>query len=79
MLMRIRIPELLSEKIPTAYAIAKASEGRISMSAAHRLVRLRGRIQRIDADMLDALADVFRVKSLDDLLEREPKRRGRGS
>lgn len=73
--MRIRVPELLDERIPTAYAIAKASGGRISMSAAHRLVRLRGKVRRMDADLLDALADVFQVKSLDDLLERGHRRR----
>lgn len=77
--MRIRLPELLNEQIPTAYAIAKASGGRISMSAAHRLVRNEGRIQRIDADMLDALADVFNIKSMDELLERDKKRRGRAA
>ena len=63
----------------TPYALAKASGGRISMSTAYRLVKLKGRVQNFDADMLEALCDVFAVKSMDQLLERDTaKRRGRG-
>jgi DNA-binding Xre family transcriptional regulator len=59
--IRIRLPELLNEEIPTAYAIAKASVDRISLSAAHRLVRARGAVRRYDADVLEALCEMFDI------------------
>lgn len=59
--IRVRLPELLNEDIKTAYALAKASHGRISLSAAHRLVRARGMVQRYDADVLEALCEMFRI------------------
>lgn len=76
MLMRLRLPELLDARGLTAYALAKQSEGRISMSTAYRLVRLEGRVQNFDADMLEALCDVLGV-SPGELLEREAPKRGR--
>ena len=62
-MIRVRLPELLEEhkKIPTAYAIAKASKGRISLSAAHRLVRAEGAVQRYDADVIEALCEMFGI------------------
>ena len=60
-MIRIRLPELLNDEIPTAYAIAKASGDRISQSAAHRLVAKRGAVQRYDADLLEALCEIFDV------------------
>ena len=77
MLMRLRIPELLEEHKLTPYGLSKRSGGRISLSAAYRLNRSEGRVQFFDADLLEALCDVFEIKSLDELLEREAKR-GRG-
>jgi DNA-binding Xre family transcriptional regulator len=59
--IRIRLPELLNKEIPTAYAIAKASRDRISQSAAHRLVAKRGAVQRYDADLLEALCEMFKI------------------
>lgn len=74
--IRIRLPELLSEEVPTAYAIAMASKDRISLSAAHRLVAKRGIIQRYDADLLEALCEIFNVGP-GELLELEPAKRRR--
>jgi DNA-binding Xre family transcriptional regulator len=75
--IRIRLPELLNAEIPTAYAIARASKDRISMSAAHRLVAKRGIIQRFDADLLEALCEMFNVDP-GELLELEAKKARRG-
>jgi len=73
--IRIRLPELLNESVPTAYAIARASGDRISQSAAHRLLAARGRIQRYDADLIEALCEIFSVDP-GELFELEaPKRR----
>ena len=74
--IRVRLPELLNEEIPTAYAIAKASRDRISQSAAHRLVRARGAVQRYDADVIEALCEIFRVGP-GDLFELDAKPRRR--
>lgn len=70
--MRLRLPELLDEHGLTAYAVAKRSEGRISLSTVYRLTRQRGRVANFDAGMLEALCDVFGVGP-DRLLEREAK------
>ncbi len=75
--VRIRIQELLAERGWTPYALSKATAGRVSLSTAHRLKRLEGRVKTFDAEMLEVLMDTFRLKSLDELLEREPKKRGR--
>jgi hypothetical protein len=63
MQMRLRVPELLDEHKPplTAYAVAKASGDRISLFTIYRLVRHRGRVANFDADLLEALCDVFEV------------------
>ena len=74
--MRLRLPELLKQREMTPYALAKQSQGRISLSTAYRLTRMKGRVQTFDADLLEALCDVFSVEP-GELLERE-KRRGRG-
>ena len=72
-LMRIRIPELLEEQRPpwSAYKLAQQSGGRISLSAAYRLQKARGRVRFLDAELLEALCDVFNVRNLNELLERE--------
>jgi DNA-binding Xre family transcriptional regulator len=77
-LVRIRIPELLKEQKPpmSAYKLAKASDGRISMSAAYRLTAAEGRLQFFDADLLEALCDVLGIGP-DKLLERGSKKRAR--
>jgi DNA-binding Xre family transcriptional regulator len=70
--MRLRLPELLAEHKPpmTAYAVAKASDDRISLSTIYRLNRSRGRVASFDAELLEALCDVFGVGPAA-LLERE--------
>lgn len=60
-MIRIKLPELLNAEIGTAYAIAKASKDRISMSAAHRLLAAKGAVKRYDADVIEALCEIFRV------------------
>jgi DNA-binding Xre family transcriptional regulator len=72
MQMRLRLPELLAEHKPplTAYAVAKASGDRISLSTIYRLNRHRGRVASFDAELLEALCDVFGVGPAA-LLERE--------
>jgi DNA-binding Xre family transcriptional regulator len=59
--MRLRLPELLPEGM-TAYRLSVESGGRISLSTAYRLVRLKGRVANFDADMLAALCDVLGVE-----------------
>lgn len=76
-MLRLRLPELLEDRGMTPYALARASNGRISMSTAYRLTRLRGRVETFDRDVLDALCDVFGVEP-GELLERDGKtRRGK--
>lgn len=60
--MRLRIPELLDQKGLTAYHLAKQSDDRISLSAAYRYVKLKGRVKYFDADLLEALCDVLHVE-----------------
>jgi hypothetical protein len=77
--IRVRLPELLNSQIPTAYAIAKASRERISLSAAHRLVAARGAVQRYDADVIEALCEMFRIGPGELFeLDGEGRRRGKG-
>jgi DNA-binding Xre family transcriptional regulator len=61
----------------TAYQLAKASEDRISLSTAYRLVRMKGRVANSDAGMLAALCDVLRVGP-GELFEQVPKKGKRG-
>lgn len=77
MQMRLRLPELLAEHKPplTPYGVAKASKGRISLTTIYRLNRNRGRVASFDAELLEALCDVFGV-SPGALLEREAHRKG---
>ena len=82
--MRLRVPELLQEHDMTPYALHKASDGRISMSAAYRLAK--GDFGEVSATVLDALCDVFGIRDPGPLFTRDPmprptlattKRRGR--
>ncbi|HEY9228806.1 MAG TPA: helix-turn-helix transcriptional regulator [Gemmatimonadaceae bacterium] len=70
--MRIRLPELMKKRDLTAYALSRRSRGRISMSTAYRLARLKGRLHSFDADMLEALCDIFGCKP-GDLFERDKR------
>lgn len=74
--VRLRLPELMKQRDLTAYAVSRRSGGRISMSTAYRLARLKGRVHNFNADMLEALCDVFGVEP-GDLLERDRKSRRR--
>ena len=74
--VRLRLPELFASSEMTPYAVAKASEGRISMSTAHRLARLKGRVDNFDASVLAALCDVLKVEP-GELLERKQDRKAR--
>jgi DNA-binding Xre family transcriptional regulator len=74
--MRIRLPELMQQRGLTAYALSRQSRGRISMSTAYRLARLEGKLHSFDAEMLEALCDIFRCAP-GDLLERAKKTRRR--
>lgn len=56
----------------TAYELAKASGGRISLAAIYRLKKSGGRVRYIDARMLEAMCDVFGVDPAE-LLEYRPK------
>jgi DNA-binding Xre family transcriptional regulator len=70
--VRLRLPELMRSRGMTAYEVAKQSAGRISRSAAYRVVRMDGRLDNFDAEMLEALCDVFGVGP-GELLERDRK------
>ncbi len=45
----------------TAYALAKQSDGRISLSTSYRLCRMNGRLESFEAAALEALCDVLGV------------------
>lgn len=68
--MRIRIPELLEQRGVSAYAVARDSRGRISLSTIYRLRERRGQLETFAADMLEALCDVLGVTPCE-LLERD--------
>jgi hypothetical protein len=68
--MRLRLPELIEAAELTPYALAKRSGGRISLSTAYRLCRMRGSLESFEARALDALCDVLGVEP-GDLFERQ--------
>ena len=72
--MLLRVPDLLKERELTPYALAKASGGRISLSAAYRLAS--GRWRAISATVMDALCDVLEVEP-GALFERLPAKKVR--
>ena len=77
--MRLRVPELLAERKMTAYAMHKASGGRISLSMAYRLAK--GTFGMISADVLEALCDIFGIEDPGPLFARRgtpAPRRARG-
>ena len=69
--MRLRLTELMRESktIKTPYAIATASGKRISLSTIYRINRSNGVVANFDAELLEALCDVFGVEP-GELLER---------
>jgi DNA-binding Xre family transcriptional regulator len=71
--MRLRLPELLEEHETNAYAVAAASNGRISRSTIYRIAKNGGRVANFDAELLEALCDAFDCGP-GELLERESKK-----
>lgn len=71
MLVRIRIAELLKQHEMTPYALSAASGGRISMSTAYRLKKRNGRLESFEAELLEALCEIFQPATLDEILERD--------
>jgi hypothetical protein len=69
--VRLRIPELLHEHDLTPYRLSRRSDGRISLSTAYRLVRLRGRVKTFDAELLEVLCEVLGVRDPGKLFELE--------
>lgn len=63
--------------IETAYGLAKASDWRISLTNAQRLVKANGRPKRIDLETLDVLCDVLGVEDMNDLLQRDRPAKGK--
>lgn len=60
--VRLRLPELMHERgFPSAYALAKASNGRLAERTVSRLVSQRGRVKLFDGDVLEALAGTLGV------------------
>ena len=74
MALRLRLPELLEERGMTPYAFSKATNGRVSMSTAYRVVRMRGRLATFDATLLQAICDVLEVEP-GELFEQKRTRR----
>lgn len=66
--------EILDERGMTAYGLAEASGGRISMSAAYRLAD--DKWEQLPRKVLDALCDVLGVEP-GELFERDSKRGGK--
>lgn len=74
--MRLRVSELMAQRgLATAYQLSKASNGRISMTKAYRLVESGGRPERVELDTLEALCETFNVGP-GELLERDKRKRG---
>ncbi len=69
--IQLRISELLRQRGMTPYALAKASQGRISLSGAYRLMKANGFFSCIRASVLDAMCDILKVNAAD-LLTRVP-------
>lgn len=72
--MRLRLPELLEQRGLSGYQLAKRARGRLSLSTVYRLLRNRGRFDRITADHLAAFCDVLDVGP-GELLDRRAVRR----
>jgi hypothetical protein len=78
--VRIRLPELFKDKGVKPYQLAKRSEDRISLSTVYRWKRLKGRVRTFDGEALEAMMEVFKLDSLDELLESATlKKRERGA
>ncbi len=74
MLVRLRIPELLTEKKTNAHRVAAESDGRINERTLYRLKRVSGRVRYFDAQLCEALCDVLDITPAE-LFESEPTRK----
>lgn len=72
--MRLRVKELLTARAMTAYALAKASRGRISLSAAYRLASDDSRV--ISLDVLEILCEVLEISDPGPLFSRGSSKKG---
>ena len=72
--MRLRLPELLEQRGLSGYGLAKLAKGRLSLSTVYRLLRRRGRFDRITAEHLAAFCDALDVDP-GELLDRRTVRR----
>jgi hypothetical protein len=60
--VRLRIPELMAARgWKTAYALARACGGRLTLPRAYRLVKSEGRLETFGADVLEVLCATFGV------------------
>ncbi|MCZ8267336.1 MAG: helix-turn-helix domain-containing protein [Gemmatimonas sp.] len=79
--LRLRLPELLAQRGISWLKLAELSNGRISRSTAHRLVKERDRLKMFDAAVLETLCELLSVTP-SELLERpaqkKPTRKPRG-
>jgi DNA-binding Xre family transcriptional regulator len=69
--MRLRVREILQKRGMTAYGLAKASNGVISLNTAYRLAR--GEVKSISADVVDSLCKVLRVEPDELFAPRKPE------
>lgn len=60
--MRLRIPELYTERQKTAYEVARDSGGRLTEATLYRIAREHGQVKFVSLGVLQALADVFEVE-----------------
>lgn len=71
--MRLRLPELLEARGWTPYRLSRETAGRISMTTAYRLAESGGAFEKVTAELLEELCDVFGVTP-GELFERDPAR-----
>jgi DNA-binding Xre family transcriptional regulator len=60
--MRLRIPELYTERNQSAYQIARDSGGRLTEATLYRIAREKGAVKFVSLDVLQGLCDVFKVE-----------------
>lgn len=75
--VRLRLPELLTERGHTTWTIAQASNGKLSYNTLYRVAKNRGRMKLFDAALCQALVDTLKLDTMDDLFESERSKRSR--
>ena len=71
--MRLRFPELWEEHQITPLEMSRRSGGRIGVATVYRWQRLRGRVDRIDAALVEVVCEMLGV-GLTEVLELEGRR-----